>query len=135
MSRAVACTAALLAAALTGCGGGAGELITISTSGGGGDNHRLVVTGDGRGTCDGKNEKVLPSEHVLDAREVERELKKEAKARASFTNGPKGARRYVVSTNDGLVTFTEGAKDAPKAVAKAIVLTQELKGDLCPGGG
>ena len=124
-----------LACALAGCGGEAGELITISTSGGGGGNHRLVVTGDGRGSCDGKYEKVLPSEHVLDAREVERELKRSAKARASFTSGgPKGARRYVVSTNDGIVTFTEGAKGAPAAVAKAIVLTQELKRDVCPAG-
>ena len=133
MRRALAGLAVASLAALAGCGGGAGELITISTSGGGGDNHRLVVTGDGRGTCDGKNEKVLPSEHVLDAREVERELKKDAKARASFTNGPKDARRYVVSTNDGLVTFTEGAKGAPAVIPKTIVLTQELKGDLCPG--
>jgi hypothetical protein len=133
--RLVASAFFALACALAGCGGEAGELITISTSGGGGGNHRLVVTGDGRGTCDGKNEKVLPSDHVLDAREVERELKRPAKDRASYTNGPKGARRYVVSTNDGIVTFVEAAKDAPPAVAKAILLTQELKRDLCPGSG
>jgi hypothetical protein len=122
-----------LAAALAGCGGQAGELITISTSGGGGPPQRVVVTGDGRGTCNGKNEKVLPSAHVIDAREVERELKGAAKARGSFTNGPSGARRYLVSTNDGLVTFTEGARDAPPVIAKTIVLTQELKRDVCPG--
>jgi hypothetical protein len=128
---ALALLAAATAAALAGCGGGAGELITISTSGGGGDNHRLVVTGDGRGTCDGANEKVLPSEHVIDAREVERGLKRYAKDRTSFTDGAETARRYVVSTNDGIVTFTEGAQGAPKVVAEAIVLTQELKRDVC----
>jgi hypothetical protein len=133
--RSAAVLFAALACALAGCGGEAGELITISTSGGGGGNHRLVVTGDGRGTCDGKNEQVLPSEHVIDAREVERELKGAAKDRASYTNGPKDARRYVVSTNDGLVTFTEGARGAPAVVAKTIVLTQELKRDLCPSEG
>jgi|1185.fasta_scaffold193664_2 hypothetical protein len=133
MRRAAALVAAVAAVALNGCGGGAGELITIATSGGGGDNHRFVVTGDGRGTCDGRDERVLPSQHVLDAREVERELKDPAKRRASYTAGPPGARRYVASTKNGIVTWVEGARGAPPVVAKGIVLVQELKGDLCPG--
>jgi hypothetical protein len=132
MRRAVAILAAA-AAALAGCGGGAGELMTISTSGGGGDNHRFVVTGDGRGSCDGGATRGLPSEHVLDAREVERELKDPAKRRASYTSGPPGARRYVASTKDGIVTWVEGARGAPPVVAKGILLVQELKRDLCPG--
>jgi hypothetical protein len=133
MTRAAAIITAAAAVALAGCGGGAGELLTISTSGGGGDNHRFVVTGDGRGTCDGRGEKVLPSKHVLDAREVERDLKDYAAKRASFTTGPPGARRYVASTKDGIVTWVEGARGAPPVVGKGILLVQELKGDLCPG--
>jgi hypothetical protein len=121
-----------LAAGLTGCGGGAGELLTISTSGGGGPGHRFVVTGDGRGSCDGGAERVLPSDHVLDAREVERELRPSARVRADYTAGaPPGARRYVAATKEGLVTWAEGARRASPAVGKAILLTQELKRDLC----
>ena len=132
--RAAALVVAATAAALAGCGGDAGELISISTSGGGGDNHRFAVTGDGRGSCDGGKQDVLPSDHVLDAREVERKLKRYAKERASFTSGPPaGARRYVASTKDGLVTWVEGARGAPPVVATGIVLVQELKRDLCPG--
>jgi hypothetical protein len=131
--RLVLVAVAAAAAVITGCGGGAGELITISTSGGAGDNHRFVVTGDGRGTCDGRDEKVLPSQHVLDAREVERDLTDYAKKRASFTTAPTGARRYVASTKDGLVTWVEGARGAPAVVPKGILLVQELKRDLCPG--
>jgi hypothetical protein len=126
---------AVLAAALTGCGGSAGELITISTSGGGGPPYRVVVTGDGRGSCNSGNERVLPSQHVLDAREVERELTDYAERRASFTTGPRGARRYVASTKDGLVTWVEGARGAPPVIAKGILLTQELKRDTCAAGG
>jgi hypothetical protein len=124
---------AALAAALTGCGGSAGELITISTTGGGGPHFRVVVTGDGRGSCNGGGERALPSQHVLDAREVERELTDYAEKRASFASGPRGARRYVASTKDGLVTWVEGARGAPAVIAKGIVLTQELKRDTCPG--
>ena len=125
---------AVLAAALTGCGGSAGELIAISTSGGGGPPSRVVVTGDGRGACNAGGDRVLPSQHVLDAREVERELADYAKRRASFATGPRGARRYAASTKDGLVTWVEGARGAPQVIAKAIVLTQELKRDTCPPG-
>ena len=119
------------AALLAGCGGSAGELITISTTGGGEPPQRVVVTGDGRGTCDGENEKVLPSDLVIDARELERELESAAADRRSYTDGPRGARRYVVSTNDGLVTFVEGARSAPEAVGRAILLSQNLKRELC----
>lgn len=125
--------AALVALLMAGCGGDPGELLTVSTSGGGGDNHRLVVTGDGRGRCDHGDLRTLPSSHVLDAREVERELKDPAKQRATFMSGPPGARRYVFSTNDGLVSFVEGARGAPPVVPKGIALVQELKRDLCPG--
>jgi hypothetical protein len=131
--RRIGLALAAVAAAVSGCGGSAGELMAITTHGGGGPGHRYVVTGDGRGTCDGRNERVLASDHVLDAREVERELKKPAEARAAYTTGaPRGARRYVVSTKDGIVTWLEGARGAPPAVAKGILLTQELKRDLCP---
>jgi hypothetical protein len=125
---------AAVVAALAGCGGSAGDLIAISTTGGGGPGYRVVVTGDGRGSCNGGQERVLPSQHVLDAREVERELTDHAKHRASYTAGPAGARRYVASTKDGLVTWVEGARGAPPVIPKAILLTQNLKRDTCPGG-
>ena len=123
---------ALAAATLAGCGGDVGELMTISTHGSAGDNHRFVVTGDGRASCDGGGERGLPSDYVLDAREVERELAPAARERASYTDGPRGARRYTAATSDGIVTWVEGARGAPPAVAKAILLRQQLRRELCP---
>ena len=133
MRRLGAPAAAAVAIALAGCGGDAGELLAITTSGGGGDNHRFVVTADGRGSCDKGEVRQLPSDVTLDAREVERRLRKLAKERASFTAGPPGARRYVMTNDDGVVTWVEGARGAPPAVAEGIVLTQSLKRELCPG--
>jgi hypothetical protein len=124
---------ALALTLLAGCGGGAGDLITITTAGGGSPGHRFVVIGNGQGSCDGGAERTLPSDHVLDAREVERELEKPAKARASYTHGPAGARRYTATTKDGVVSWVEGARGAPAVIAKALVLTLELRRDLCPG--
>jgi hypothetical protein len=130
--RLAAAVLATLAVALTGCGGPAGDLIAISTTGGGTPHARYVVTGDGLGSCNGAKEKTLASQTVLDAREVERELTDYAKKRSSFSNGPAGARRYVASTKDGLVTWVEGARGAPPVIGKAILLTQNLKRELCP---
>jgi hypothetical protein len=132
--RCAAAALAVLATALTGCGGSAGELMAISTTGGGGPAYHVIVTGDGRGSCNGGADKTLPSQHVLDAREVERELKNYAAKSARFTTGPPGARRYVASTKDGTVIWVEGARGAPPVVAKGIALTQELKRDTCPAG-
>jgi hypothetical protein len=133
MRLAGAALAAAAALSLGGCGGAVGDLIAVTTNGAG-DDHRFVVTGDGRGSCDGRAYRALPSGHVLDAREVERELKKPAKAHAGYSTGaPAGARRYLARTKDGNVTWVEGARATPPVVAKGIALTQELKRDLCPG--
>ena len=131
MRRRALTAAAVAAACLAGCGGDPGELITITTTGGGEPVQRLAVEGDARASCDGGPERTLPSALVLEAREVERELARPARERASYTDGPAGARRYTAATNDGLVTWTEGARGAPPAVAKAILLRQKLKRELC----
>jgi hypothetical protein len=132
--RRSAAIALAAAAALSGCGGEPGELLVLTTSGGGEPSQRLVVKGDARGSCDGGEERTLPSDVVLDAREVERELEDAARDRRSYTRGaPQGARRYTLSTKDGIVNWSEGARDAPPAVAKGIQLRQNLKRELCPG--
>ena len=131
--RLAAAALAAIAVALTGCGGSAGDLLAISTTGGGTPHARFVVTGDGLASCDGGKDKMLPSQTVLDAREVERELTDYAKKRSAFTNGPPGARRYVASTKDGIVSWVEGARGAPPVIGKAILLTQNLKREVCPG--
>ena len=123
--------AAAAAASLARCGGDPGELITITTTGAGEPTQRLAVEADARASCDGGPERTLPSSLVLEAREVERELAPPARERASYTDGPRGARRYTAATNDGLVTWTEGARGAPRVVAKAILLRQKLKRELC----
>ena len=130
--RTATATALAAAAALAGCGGEPGELLAITTSGGGEPTQRLVVEGDARGSCDGGPERTLPSQVVLDAREVERELADAARDRRSYATGaPKDARRYTLATKDGIVHWVEGARGAPPAVAKGVLLRQNLKRDLC----
>lgn len=118
-------------AALAGCGGGPGELITITESGGGEAPVRLTVLADSQGSCNSGPNTTLPSGLILDAREAERELARPAKDRASYADGPRGARRYTATTNDGVVTWVEGARGAPEAVGRATLLAARLKRELC----
>lgn len=118
-------------AALAGCGGTPGELITITESGGGEPPLRLTVMADSQGSCNDGADRTLQSQLILDAREAERELKRPAADRASYADGPRGARRYTATTNDGVVTWVEGARGAPEAVAKATLLAAQLKRALC----
>ena len=66
------CACALL---LAGCGGSAGDLLSITASGGPAPGkHTIVVSGDGRGSCDRGPLKELPSDRVLEAREIEKDV-------------------------------------------------------------
>ena len=117
------------AALLAGCGGGAGDLMSIAVSGVGAA-HTLVVTGDGRGSCDGGPLKTLQSSDVLDAREVARELKDLAKRGDTFTAR---GRTFLAKTKDGSVRWSETYRPLPTPLPEAELLTLTLTRELCEG--
>jgi hypothetical protein len=123
---------AVLAAAVSGCGGEAGDLLAVEGSGGARPAHRIVVTGDGRGRCDGSELRAIPSERLIEAREVEREIEELADDSATFPEEP-GRRRYVLRTNDGIVRWSEGARGLPPELPEASLLALRLERDLCRG--
>ena len=116
---------------ITGCGGGAGDLMSIDVAGGPtAEKHTIVVSADGRGSCDRGSLKELPSDRVIDAREIEREAA--ALARRAATYAPKpGARRYTLRTNDGVVRWSEGSPGLPKLLPTAQLLALQLERQLC----
>ena len=127
--RAVLC-AALAAGLLGGCGGEAGDLIAIETAGGAKPEHRIVVTGDGRGSCDGSDLGSIPSDRLIDAREVERDLEDLASESATFPEQP-GRRRYTARTDEGIVRWSEGARELPPVLPEASLLELQLERELC----
>jgi hypothetical protein len=131
MTRGSVITAiATAAVALAGCGGTAGDLMSITISGGPTGKHTLVVSGDGRGSCDRGELKALESQRVIDAREIERDARKLARGAAAYPERP-GARRYAMSTNDGVVRWSEGTPGLPKALPRAQLLALQLERQLC----
>jgi hypothetical protein len=117
---------------LAGCGGEAGDLMSIDVSGGPTNaKHTIVVSGDGRGSCDKSKLRALPSARVITAREVEREARKLARAGTHYPERA-GRRRFALSTNDGIVRWSEGTPGLPKDLPRAQLLALQLERRLCP---
>ena len=116
---------------VTGCGGEAGDLMSIEFQGGpAGTHHTVVVTGDGRGSCDRGKEELLPSERVIDAREIAKEVSDLARQAADYP-AKRGATRYTLKTTDGDVRWSEGTPGLPSVLPKAQLLTVQLDRLLC----
>jgi hypothetical protein len=115
---------------LAGCGGEAGDLIALEGTGGSKPGHRVVVTGDGRGSCDGGDLSSIPSDRLIDAREVERELEELADESATFPE-QRGRRRYTARTDEGIVRWSEGARELPRVLPEASLLALQLERELC----
>jgi hypothetical protein len=116
---------------LAGCGGAAGDLISITASGGiAGGKHTVVVSGDGRGSCDRGPLKELPSDRVIAAREVERDVTDLARRSATYPPSP-DARAYTLRSKAGEVRWSEGGRGLPSVLPKAQLLELQLQRILC----
>ena len=116
---------------MAGCGGDAGDLMAIEVSGGGaGADRRIVVTGDGRGTCGGGDPENVDSDLVVEARDVERDIESLANDSRAFPERG-GRRRYVVRTDDGVVRWSEGTPGLPEILPRTALLTLRLERELC----
>jgi hypothetical protein len=125
---ACACACALL---LAGCGGGAGDLLSITATGGiAGGRHTVVVSGDGRGSCDRGPLKELPSDRVIDARKIERDAADLARRATTYPPLP-DARSYTLHTKAGVVRWSEGTRGLPSVLPRAQLLDLELQRILC----
>jgi hypothetical protein len=127
--RAIALAAAI--AVVAGCGNPGGDLIAIEEHGGPAGAQRLVVTDDGRGSCNGGELKRLPSERLLEAREAERNLQGlPGKDRLDFGRLP-GRTIYTARMRGAEVTWSEGARQPP-VLPKTTLLALKLRNELCP---
>lgn len=125
---------AVLAAALVlqGCGSSAGDVLALEVSGGPlPAKQTLVVTADGRGSCDSGKLEEITNQQLIDAKEVAREAKPLAEAGADYRGARPGARRYLLRLPQGDVPWTEGRPGIPVALAKAQLLALQLGRTLC----
>jgi hypothetical protein len=107
---------AVLAVLLAGCGSESADLFEVQRSGGG-QSFDLVVNDGGTATCDRGKSKALPGNKLLDARELARQLEKQAKLSIELPKGKGSVLHYVVRTSEGRVSFYDTSPD-PRAVGE-----------------
>ncbi len=124
----------MLCVPLAACGGESGDLMAIEVTGGfakGRGPLDIVLANDGRGTCGSRAEESVPSDLVIEARELERDLNDLAEDGADFGSGDGRGARFVARIKAGTVRWTEGASDLPPALARAQLLALRLDRLLC----
>lgn len=125
-----ACLAAALI--LQGCGGSAGDVLALEVSGGPlPAKQTLVVTDDGRGSCDRGKLEEITNPQLIDAQALARDAKPLAEVAASYGGPRPGMRRYLLRLPQGNVSWTEGAAGIPPALARAQLLALQLGRKLC----
>jgi hypothetical protein len=125
--------ALLLAAAalLGGCGAPSADLFAVDRSGADRNaNVRLVVNDGGTVTCNGR-EHTLPSEQLLDARALARDLADDAKVGIDLAPGADSVLSYRVRTPDGDLRFSDTSRPLPKELVALTQFTKDVTEDVC----
>jgi hypothetical protein len=118
---------------LAGCGGEAGDLMAIEVSGGvaGPRPLDIVLASDGRGTCNDRPSESIPSDVVIEARELERDLSDLAEDGATYDATGNDQREYVVRIKAGTVRWAEGERNLPEVLPRTQLLALKLDRLLC----
>jgi hypothetical protein len=118
---------------VVGCGGESGDLMAIEIAKGParGRGLDIVIKSDGRATCNDRPEETIPSDLLIDARELERDLGDLAEEGAFFEPTGAGRREYVVRIKAGAVRWSEGNRGLPRELPRTQLLALRLDRLLC----
>lgn len=125
----------LLAVAVAGCGGGAGDLMLVEREGElPGAELSLRFTVDGRVACNQGPERPLPSARTIEARAIERDLRGDEMPGPAARNlvlppGPAALLRYDVRVEAGRVRFSDSG--APPLLGRLVRLTRQVARETC----
>jgi hypothetical protein len=118
--------------ALAGCGQEQADLFEVQRSGADpAANVDLVVNDGGTATCNHGKSLALPGRTLLDARELARKLRKQARLSIELPKGPRASLRYVVRTSAGRASFWDTSRNQPPAFGQLQALTRQVTEDVC----
>jgi hypothetical protein len=121
----------LAAAALAGCGSTPPDLFQVERTGEG-HNARLdmVVNDGGEVTCNGHGHP-LDAKRLLQARELARDLGKQAKLGLELPPGPGSVLAYRVRLEAGTVAFADTSRNLPSVFTRVELFTRDVSEDVC----
>ena len=121
-----------LACAATACGTPSADLFVVDRTGSLPDAKLTLRVGDG-GTvrCDGGDEKSIPSEDLLDARQLTEDLRPLLDRRVALDPRKGSLLQYRVTGGEGEVRFADNSEDQPEVFAKLIQFTRKIAMAAC----
>jgi hypothetical protein len=124
--------ASLSAAAITGCGSPSADLFAVNRSGSiAGARLQMVVSDGGTVRCNSAKPVKLTNDQLLDARELQRELKPAAERHLELPARPGSIMRYRVKTPDGTLRFADNSTGTRAALARMTLFTREVARQRC----
>ena len=125
---ALAVLAALLCA---GCGAPPADLFVVKRSGADRNaNLTLLVADDGSVTCNGKPHEI-PGKTLLQARELTRDLSKQAELNLALPPGPHPVLSYTVRRQAGTIAFADTSRPLPRSFTELTAFTKDVSEDVC----
>ena len=122
----------LLAPALGGCGYAQPDLFEVQRSGADRNaNVRLVVNDGGTVTCDRRKPVALPGKELLTARELARQLEKEASLSIDLPPARNSTLRYKVITESGSVAFSDTSAGKPRTFDRLVRFSKDVIEGVC----
>jgi hypothetical protein len=91
----------------------------------------IVIASDGRASCNDRPEETVPSDLLIEARDLERDLSDLAEEGAFFEPTGAGRREFVVRIKAGTVRWSEGNRGLPRELPRTQLLALRLDRLLC----
>jgi hypothetical protein len=118
---------------LAGCGGGINspDLFLVRRTGAiPAARLTMLVNDGGFVTCNGRRHE-LPSDRLLDARDLLREMKPYAKEALSLPPGPRSVLRYRVRTEFGTLSFADDSRGIPAKLYELPLFVRRVARAVC----
>jgi hypothetical protein len=125
---AIAAAAALAAA---GCGSPPPDLFVVDRSGSDTNaNLELLVNDGGSVRCDGRSHPLDP-DHLLQARQLQRDLEPQAELGLQLPPGPGSILSYRVRMEGGTIAFSDRSRHVPPAFQRLAGFTKDVAEQVC----
>jgi hypothetical protein len=123
--------AVAVAVVLAGCGTESPDLFAVERSGPDREaNLTLVVNDGGRVTCNGEQHS-LDADRLLRARELSREIAKQAELGVELPPGPRADLSYRVRMEAGTVAFSDTSRGNPPSFFQLAAFTKDVAERVC----
>lgn len=118
--------------ALGGCGGPSADLFEVSRTGADPNaNVDIVVNDGGTVSCNREEPIALQGDGLLDARELARDLERQASLSIELPPGKDSTLRYVVRLSNGRVAFSDTSEKRPKAFDRLVAFSADVIENVC----